>query len=151
VMVAPVGFAGVRGLPLFRIATSRPVVPLLPALARRGLVKRILDIVYGNTRPVSEKDVDEFWAPTQFPSFLISLRHLLHTFSWKEPFPNLEIPYMTMIGSRDVLCDASAIGRYAGPEGNAPTVVIPDVGHVVFDENPELVNGILMSFFGATA
>jgi pimeloyl-ACP methyl ester carboxylesterase len=151
VMVAPVGFAGVRGLSFFKLITSRPVMPIIPMLARRTLVRRMLSVVYGNMRPVSEKDVDEFWAPTQFPSFLYAMRHLLHAFSWNEPFPELSLPYMTMVGSRDVLCDPADITRYAGANGSAPTIVIPEVGHVVFDENPELVNGILMSFFGASA
>lgn len=148
VFAAPVGFAGVRGLTLLKLMTSRPIAPLLPSLAGRGVVKTMLRIVRGVTHPVSEKDVDEFWAPTQFPSFARALRELIHTFSWNEPFPELSVPWMTMIGSRDRLCNPSDIGRYAGKDGRAPTVVLPDVGHVVFDENPELVNGLLMSFFG---
>ena len=147
VMAAPVGFAGVRGLTLFKLITSWPVAPLLPSLARRAIVKSMLGMVYGITHPVTEKDVDEFWAPTQFPSFARALRELLHTFDWSEPFPELSVPWMTMVGSRDHLCKPEEIGRYAGRDGKAPTVVLPDVGHVVFDENPELVNGLLMSFF----
>ncbi len=147
VFVAPVGFAGVRGLTFLRFVTSRPIAPLLPSLARRWIVKAMLRIVYGNTHPVTEKDVDEFWAPTQFPSYARSLRELLHSFSWNEPFPALSMPFMTMIGSRDRLCRASNIQQYAGRDGTAQTVVLPEVGHVVFDEHPELVNGILMTFF----
>lgn len=148
VLAAPVGFAGVRGLTVFKIITSRPIAPLLPSLAVRGIVKIMLGMVYGITHPVTEKDVDEFWAPTQFPSFARALRELLHTFDWSEPFPALEVPWMTMVGSRDRLCNPADIGRYAGRDGTALTVVLPDVGHVVFDENPELVNGLLMAFFG---
>ena len=103
VFVAPVGFAGVRGLPLLRLITSRPIAPLLPSLARRAIIKRMLGLVYGKTRPVSEKDVDEFWAPTQFPSFARSLRELLHNFAWNEPFPELPMPWMTIVGKRDRL------------------------------------------------
>jgi pimeloyl-ACP methyl ester carboxylesterase len=148
VFAAPVGFAGVRGLELLRLATSRPVAPLLPSLAGREIVKMMLKTLYGHVRPISEKDVDEFWAPTQFPSFARALRELLHTFDWERPFPELSMPWMTMVGSRDRLCDPRDIGRYAGRDGKHATVVLPDVGHVLFDENPELVNGLLMSFFG---
>lgn len=148
VFVAPVGFAGVTGLTFLKLITSRPIAPFLPTFATRGIVKQMLCMVYGNTRPVSEKGVDEFWAPTQFPSFSRALRELLHNFSWSEPFPDLEMPWMTMVGMRDRLCSAGDIGRYAGKDGSAPTVVIPDVGHVVFDEHPEFVNGTIMAFFG---
>ena len=148
VFVAPVGFAGVRGLTFLKLITSRPIAPFLPSLASRRIVKKILGLVYGKTRPVSEKDVDEFWAPTQFPSYSRALRELIHTFSWNEPFPALAMPWMTMVGERDRLSPAAEIGRYAGTDGCGATMVIPDVGHVVFDENPELVNGTLMAFFG---
>lgn len=151
VFVAPVGFAGVRGLQLLKLITSRPIAPFLPTLASRGIVKQMLRMVYGNTRPVSEKDVDEFWAPTQFPSFSRAVRELLHNFSWSEPFPELAMPWMTMVGMRDRLCPADDIGRYAGKSGGAASVLIPDVGHVVFDENPEFVNGTIMAFFGGRA
>lgn len=150
VFVAPVGFAGVRGLEFLKLITSRAIAPLLPSLARRAITKAMLRLVYGNTRPVSEKDVDEFWAPTQFPSFSRALRQLLHHFSWSEPFPALTVPWMTMVGTRDKLSLPSDIARYAGADNSAPTVLVPDVGHVVFDENPEFVNGTLMAFFGAS-
>ncbi|MEO5902381.1 MAG: alpha/beta hydrolase [Gemmatimonadaceae bacterium] len=151
VFVAPVGFAGVRGLRFLKLITSRPLAPFLPSFARRGVTRKMLGMVYGKTRPVSEKDVDEFWAPTQFPSFARALRELLHNFSWNEPFPELQMPWMTMVGERDRLCLARDVGRYAGRDGLSPTVVMQDVGHVVFDENPELVNGTIMAFFGGRA
>jgi pimeloyl-ACP methyl ester carboxylesterase len=148
VLAAPVGFAGVEGLGFFKLLTASPIEPVLPCLARRGLVRIMLSMVYGIRHTVSEKDVDEFWAPTQFPSFSRALRVLLHTFSWSEPFPELKMPWMTMAGSSDHLCRAGDIGRYAGRDGKAPTVVLKDVGHVIFDEDPEVVNGLIMSFFG---
>lgn len=150
VFAAPVGFAGVRGLKLFKFMTSAPIAPLLPSLAIRSLFKTILKLVYGRTRPISEREVDEFWAPTQFPSFARAIRELLHTFDWERPFPELSMPWMTIVGSRDLVCDPRDISRYAGRNGNAPSAILPDVGHVIFDENPELVNGLLMSFFGGS-
>jgi pimeloyl-ACP methyl ester carboxylesterase len=146
--VAPVGFAGVEGMTFFKLITGSPIKPVLPHLARRGLVRIMLGMVYAGMHPVTEKDVDEFWAPTQFPEFSLSLRLLLHSFSWKQPFPKLSMPWITMVGEKDHLSRARDVSRYAGDDGNAPTVIIPGVGHVVFDENPEMVNGTLMAFFG---
>lgn len=148
-LVAPVGFAGVRALPFFKLITSRMIAPLLPSLARRWIVKTMLGLVYGHMRPVSEKDVDEFWAPTQFPMFSRALREILHHFNWSEPFPELRMPWMTIVGELDRLSLARDAARYEGRGGSAPTLVIPKVGHVVLDEDPEVVNGALMSFFGA--
>ncbi len=150
VFVAPVGFAGVKGLGFLKFITNKLVAPFLPSLAGRSVVKFMLGQVYGHTRPVSERDVDEFWAPTQFPEHSHALRELLHHFSWSEPFPKLAMPWITMVGERDRLSSPDDIGRYAGEDGKSPTILIPEVGHVVFDENPELVNGTLMAFFGVS-
>lgn len=146
--VAPVGFAGVEGLGLFKLITNSLIEPVLPHLARRALVKIMLGMVYAGMHPVTEKDVDEFWAPTQFPEFSRSLRKLLHNFNWNQPFPKLSMPWITIVGEKDHLCRVRDVSRYAGDDAKAPTVVIPGVGHVVFDENPEMVNGTLMAFFG---
>jgi pimeloyl-ACP methyl ester carboxylesterase len=146
--VAPVGFAGVEGLEFFKLITSRLIEPVLPHLATRWLVRVMLGMVYAGMHPVTEKDVDEFWAPTQFPEFSRALRLLLHSFDWKQPFPKLAMPWMTIVGEKDHLCRPRDISRYAGDGGTAPTIVIPGVGHVIFDENPEVANGALMAFFG---
>jgi pimeloyl-ACP methyl ester carboxylesterase len=146
--VAPVGFAGVEGLEFFKLITSRLIAPALPYLARRTLVRIMLGMVYAGMHPVTEKDVDEFWAPTQFPEFSRALRLLLHSFDWKQPFPRLSMPWMTIVGEKDHLSRARDVSRYAGVDGRAPTFVVPGAGHVVFDENPEMVNGTLMAFFG---
>jgi pimeloyl-ACP methyl ester carboxylesterase len=45
--------------------------------------------------------VDEFWAPTQFPEFTLAMRHLLHKFAWRAPFPVLTVPTLLMSGTRD--------------------------------------------------
>jgi pimeloyl-ACP methyl ester carboxylesterase len=146
--VAPVGFAGVEGLEFFKLITGRLIEPVLPYLARRALVRVMLSMVYAGMHPVTEKDVDEFWAPTQFPEFSRALRLLLHNFDWSQPFPKLTMPWMTIVGEKDHLSRPRDIPRYTGDDGEAPTIVIPAVGHVIFDENPELVNGALMAFFG---
>ena len=88
VMVSPVGFSGVRGLTAVRVATASPVTPLLPRIADRRVIELLLNLVNGKLRPITPRDVDEYWAPTQFPEFTLAMRHLLHKFTWRAPFPN---------------------------------------------------------------
>lgn len=146
VMVAPVGFAGVPLMPLFRSLTPSFAVRALPWLAPRALIRVMLAVVYGDIRRPSHRDVDEFWAPTQFPGFTRSLRHLLHSFGWKEEFPRLAVPWMTIVGSSDKLSPADDIGRYAGPAEMARSLVVEGGGHVLFDEAPKIINSALIDF-----
>jgi len=148
VLAAPVGYAGVPLMPLFRALTPSFAVPLLPWLAPRMLIRFMLGAVFGRLRRPSRRDVDEFWAPTQFPDFTRSLRHLLHEFGWKEDFPPLAMPWMTIVGTRDWLSPADEVSRYSGAGRAAPNIVIEDAGHVLFCEAPESVNRALIDFFG---
>ena len=146
-LVAPVGFAGVPGMALFRALTPMSVVPLLPKIASELVVKTMLDLVYGDlNRPVA-RDVDEFRAPTQFPEFTRALRHLLHAFDWERPFPKLAVPHIVIAGTKDHLSPAKDAARYS----NRPPVVIEKAGHVLFSEAPSVVNEALAGFFRSPA
>lgn len=146
-LVAPVGFDGVRGMSLFRALTPMPVVPFLPRIASRTVVKTMLDIVYGELRGPGARDVDEFRAPTQFPEFTRALRHLLHVFDWNRPFPRLAVPHFVIAGTKDHLSPARVASRYSDRD----PLVIEGAGHVLFSEAPDAVNAALISFFRSPA
>jgi pimeloyl-ACP methyl ester carboxylesterase len=148
VLAAPVGFAGVKGMTLFRLLTPQFAIPILPRLATPGFIRTMLRVVYGSIRGASERDVEEFLAPNVFPDFTRALRHLLHEFEWNAPFPELRVPWMTIAGSEDLLSPADELSRYSGPGGVARAVVVERAGHVLFDEAPEIVNAELARFFG---
>ena len=143
-MVAPVGFAGVPGMSLFRTLTPEAMVPFLPYMASRLLVKAMLQVVYGDIVKPTERDVEEFRAPTQFPEFTRALRNLLHRFDWEAKFPGLAVPHMVIAGTKDHLSPPSQAPRYGG-ENTA--LVVEGAGHVLFSEAPDVVNPALASFF----
>ncbi len=142
VIAAPVGFAGVRGMGLFRSITPRFALPILELLATRLLIRAMLSMVYGSIRKASAKDIEEFYAPTRIPGFIRSLRHLLHEFDWSRPFHRPSVPLMAIFGSEDILSPAIDSSRYGGE----PTVVVEGAGHVLFDESPELLNELITRF-----
>lgn len=142
ILVAPVGYAGVRGMWLFRMLTPEFAIPILPKLASRSLIRLMLSVVYGSLRRASNEDVEEFHAPTRKPGFTRALRHLLHEFEWNAPFPRLEVPLMCIFGSEDVLSPAGDAPRYA-----SKAVIIDGSGHVIFDEAPGIVNREIAEFF----
>jgi pimeloyl-ACP methyl ester carboxylesterase len=145
VMAAPVGFAGVRGMTLFRAITPRFLEPVLPKVASRTLVRLMLSVVYGSLRRASMRDIEEFHAPVKLPGYTTALRNLLHRFDWCAPFPALSMPTLIIVGSEDVLSPAKEVDRYAGDTGQA--VIIEGAGHVLFDEAPDEVNALLAEFF----
>lgn len=142
VIAAPVGFAGVKGMGVFRFITPGFALPILQMLTSRTLIRAMLAVVYGSIRKASERDVAEFYAPTRLPGFVRSMRYLLHEFDWERPFPVLRIPTMTVFGSEDVLSPAHDASRYGGK----PTIIVEGAGHVLFDEAPEILNGAIAGF-----
>ena len=144
-LAAPVGFAGVRGMSLFRLITPRVAIPFLSHLVTRTLIRMMLSVVYGSLRRASSEDVEEFYAPVKTPGGIVSLRHLLHEFDWNRPYPRIRVPVMTIFGSEDVLSPASDTARYEPAEA----LIVEGAGHVLFDEAPDLVGSALCKFFSA--
>jgi pimeloyl-ACP methyl ester carboxylesterase len=151
VMSAPVGFAGVKGMWLFRLLTPAFALPVMPFIATRAFIRGLLSVVYGSRRKASLDDIEEFYAPTRYPGFLGALRSLLHDFNWTAAFPVLSMPWMTILGSEDILSPASQADRYAGSAAAREVLVIEGAGHVIFDEAPEIVNAALCQFFSRHA
>lgn len=150
VLAAPVGFAGVRYLRVLRAATPKAIEPLLPALASRRLVRMMLSVVYGSLRRASVRDVEEFHSPVLIPGYTSAMRSLLHRFEWRSRFPTLEMPWLTIVGSEDVLSPASDASRYKGEGGSGEAVIIEGAGHVLFDEAPAEVNSLISDFFAGS-
>ncbi len=146
-LMAPVGFAGVRGLSLFKALTPSVAIPIIPFLARRFVIRVMLSVVYGSARRASEQDADEFWAPTQFPGFTRALRHLLHEFTWDAPFPDVAAPLITMVGSRDRLSRPRDASRHSPAGREVPFLIVDEAGHVLLSESTDLVNAALADFF----
>ena len=146
-MVSPVGFSGVPGLSVFKALTPSPVTPFLPRLATRPVIDLILRTVNGRLRQITPRDVDEYWAPTQFPEFPRAMRHLLHEFSWRAPFPRLKVPCMLISGSRDRFLSRSVVRSFCETLPSMRHIEVPDAGHVVYDEAAPVVNIAMTEFF----
>ncbi len=147
VLGAAVGFAGVRGMSLFRAVTPRASLPVLPLVANRALVAAMLRFVDGSFRAPSARDVEEFYMPARLPGFTRALRHLLHEFDWSARFPDLSVPWVSLLGGRDRLNPLSD-AIHLGVNGQAARrVVIENSGHLIFSEAPAIVNAEVVEFF----
>src|SRR4051812_130101 len=104
-LLSPVGLRGVPLMWLYRLLTPAALAPLMRRIRPRLAVKLALRRVYGRRATYTERDVDEFLAPTQFPEYSASLRHLLHNYDWKaadhRPLTRVDVPASGIWGSLD--------------------------------------------------
>ncbi len=147
VMVSPVGFSGLPGLSLLRMVTPAPLAPIAPRIASRSLVRALLRTVNGKLRRTTERDIDEYWAPTQFPEFTRAMRQLLHEFNWRASFVPLPVPTLMITGTQDRLLLSRHAESYSRLMPLMEHMVVQDAGHVVYDEAAPIVNAAMIEFF----
>ena len=135
---------------LVRALTPRFVSPLLPRLIPRWAAKLVLRFAYGNLRGFTERDVDEYWAPTQFPPATLAARAVAHEFDWSPLAParlaRLHSPTLVIVGSRDRMIEPRTAGRLLESHASAKVRVIRGAGHVALEERPDEVNAALLEF-----
>jgi len=146
-LFAPVGFGAVAPLGLARRLTPAAAERLLPRLARRWLFGAVLRLAYGSLRTCTARDVDEYWAPSQFPAFMRAMRALLHAFEWapgrREELARLAVPVFVMLGTRDRLVFNPSVEAMVRAIPGAEYQAVQGAGHVLPEEVPELVNAVL--------
>lgn len=142
-LLAPVGFGTEWQMWLLRALTPRPLAPVLPHLLRHWMFAVMLDFAYGQRARPSAHEVDEYWAPTQFPGFVRAMWDLLHCFQWSagidRGFGTLTLPTAVLDGELDNFVIRRWVRRYAEVLRGATLTVIPECGHVVPEEAPEVV------------
>ena len=85
VLVNPACFGGLRLLPIARRASPKVVEPVLARVVPRWVVERAHRRVYGDPSLITADDIDQYWAPSQFPGYAPAMRRLLHEFTWTRP------------------------------------------------------------------
>ncbi|MBA3578421.1 MAG: alpha/beta hydrolase [Gemmatimonadaceae bacterium] len=142
-LYSPVGYRGVSNLGLFRACTPAFARPLMPHVCWRWISAMVLALTYGGIRRPSARDVDEYWAPTQFPDFALTARDLLHQFDFGHrssiSLAGITHRSLVMYGSKDVLLDERAMAADASEMQRADVHRIPGAGHVICEETPDVV------------
>lgn len=142
-LVNPVGVAAIPGLAL------RAVAPLwfVDLLGRRAVPRWAVDFIlrrlaYSRAELVSERDVEEYWAPSQFEGYAFALRATLSEFDW-EPVPGARlrsgrVKTTVVLGAADRLIRAAASEGALAGAASMEVVTLPG-GHCVHEELPDLV------------
>lgn len=123
------------------------VRPLLPLGNSRLLFQLVLRLVTGGPARYTTRDVDEYWAPTQFAEFVPGLWRLIRLHGWAaldgDERARLQLPVLTLFGGRDRL-----VSHGGAPSGDGwPEMhLLTGVGHAGHEEAPALVNALLLPF-----
>jgi len=149
VVIGGVGFGRIPMIPLLRGVPDALARPFLPISASRALFRLVLKMV-GGPDQYSSRDLDEYWAATQFPEFTLSLWQLIRHFDWteltEEERGRLIIPHLLLFGGRDRLVRSPVSSVAPGSSADGGDVVLAGVGHAIQEEAPEQVNRLLLSF-----
>lgn len=151
-LLSPVGTSGVRFLPLVRVVSPAISLPLWRALNTRWMTRFFLWLAYGKFESPTDSEVDEYWAPSQFPEFTAALRHLLHVFNWGPIYIGgldaYNIPILVLSGSRDHLCRKRTL-QHIRKSLRCEPQLIEGAGHLILSEVPERVNTALLRLLRA--
>jgi pimeloyl-ACP methyl ester carboxylesterase len=159
VLINPACFGNVRLLPLAQRASPKVVEPVLARLVPRWVVDRTHRRVYGDPGLITADDIDQYWAPSQFPGYAPAMRRLLHEFTWARPPVSAMVerlraltpptsPPLVVLGTRDRLVREARPYAAALRKAGAPLEIYSSVGggHAVNEERPREVLALVTAF-----
>jgi pimeloyl-ACP methyl ester carboxylesterase len=130
-----------------------PIIPDLPGeittrFVTRRIVQFVQERVYGKLGWFSERDVDEYWAPSQFPDIVRAQIRMLREFAWEPWEPadvaRLEPPTLVVFGTRDRTVRPVHAERLAAALPRGRLEWIADGGHVLMEEAPGRINALML-------
>ena len=141
--VVPVAFLQIPKL-MPRAIAAQGGGKLVPRWMARWILRHL---AYSDERRVSERDVDEYWAPTQQPGFSLAARASAEEFDWR-PLTSAQLerltnPSLVILGRKDRLIRnaGEAAARIPGA-----TVRELDAGHVAHEERPDETHRLVAAF-----
>lgn len=153
-LFGPVGFGLIPPWQSLSPLIPTPSGELIARLVPRALVAIVQQRVYGKLGFFTERDVDEYWAPTQFPAVVRANFQMLQEFPWglwdEATLRGLQRPTQVVFGTRDRTVRPRHAERLAAALPQGRLTWITDGGHVVMEEVPERVNAFILAALAAT-
>lgn len=148
-MLSPVGLKGVPLMRLYRLLTPATLTPLIRMIKPRVIVTLALMRVYGKRAHFTQRDVEEYLAPSQFPNYALAMRELLHNYDWNaaknRPLARVDLPAAGAWGSLDHMMPDDGMGIYISLVPQVVLRAITDAGHIITEETPDEVNEVLIA------
>jgi pimeloyl-ACP methyl ester carboxylesterase len=137
VLLAPVSIGRVPFIPLARVISPEWLQAIIPHLTFRWTIATGLWLARGGKTTLSDRDVDEYWAPTQFPEMTRAAVQMLHAFNWDPESSAIATPTFVIVAGGD---------RLVHVDPNSAYHVVPNAGHNVQEQAPDQVNSLVLSF-----
>jgi len=140
---------GVRRPSALQLARWPLVGPVLSGLRGRRFTAKVLRTTYGDPAKVTERDVDQYYAPVADPGYTRAFRAVLREFRFDGLAGRLTViqtPSLVIWGGRDRWIPPALGKQMASELPRAAFVVIPEAGHAVNEEAPDAVNRLILSF-----
>ena len=143
-LVNPALFGIVPLLAIARVLRPRWIGRVMSYLVTRGSVARAHRLVYGDPSRITPQDIDQYWAPSQFPGYARAIWRLATHFEWARPAVDqlaarlraVQVPVQVVLGGRDRLVRGAR--RYVESllAAGAPLelTVVEGGGHAVNEE-----------------
>lgn len=130
-----------------------PLIPtppgeLIAKFIPREVIAFVQHRVYGKLGWFTERDVDEYWAPTQFPAVVRAQFQMLQEFHWglwdEATLKTFTTPTHVIFGTRDRTVRPRSVEALVPLLPKGQLTWITDGGHVVMEEIPERVNAQML-------
>ena len=148
-LVNPACFGRVPLLRLAPLVRFEWVGRVMPYLLTRGSVARAHRLVYGDPSRITQENIDQYWAPSQFPAYARALWRLAIGFEWdRQPVALMAQRLGTMprsaqvvLGGRDrLVCDSTPyVSALVVAGAPLEASVVEAGGHAVNEELPREV------------
>jgi pimeloyl-ACP methyl ester carboxylesterase len=147
-LINPTGLSAVPYLKLLQSVPTRLLDAIGTTLVPRWAIGWILrHIAYTDGSLVTERDIDEYWAPTQRAGYVHAARAALSEFDWRiitdEEAQSLAVSTLVILGERDRLLHTS---NAEAAKLRASRVERVPGGHCPHEEHPDHVYAMLADF-----
>lgn len=149
-LFGPVGFGDISERQAYASFVPVPPGALPSLLVTRRVVETVQRRVHGKLGWFTERDIDEYWAPTQFPDVVRAQLQMLREFDWAPhqaaELAALRVHTLVIFGTLDRTVRPAHAARLVAAMPRARLVWVEGGGHVVMEEVPERANGMLIDF-----
>jgi pimeloyl-ACP methyl ester carboxylesterase len=138
ILVSPDGFAS-PGFSYGRAPDTPLPMRALPYLAPRGLLKAGLALAYGNDDALTEETVGRYRDLLMAPGVRQAIIERMGQSILRDPAPTLariKVPTLIIWGEKDGVIPVGNAGEYMRDLPNARLVLLPNMGHLPFEEDP---------------
>ena len=149
-LFGPVGFGAVTPATAYVPFLPDFAADLATTLVTRQMVEIVQRRVHGKLGWFTDRDVDEYWAPTQFPGVVRAQLQMLREFSWTPLTPDecaaMALETLVVFGTRDRTVKPTATAAIVARLPRGRLEWVEGGGHVLMEEIPAQVNAMLVEF-----